>query len=143
MDLQEFLYFFVKSLLLCLLMWKVCFIRFGQFQKIVLDNQGDFDGEIIDIVNCNFYVDVCLKFVLSIEKAVRLFGQLRELLSRGGFRFIKWCSNDRNLIVIILVIERERRSLLIWIWKIFTWNVRWVYVGIWRWTFLSFGLRIK
>ena len=35
-----------------------------------------------------------------------LSGQLRELLSRGGFRLTKWCSNDRNLIATVLVTER-------------------------------------
>lgn len=37
---------------------------------------------------------------------MRLSGQLRELLSRGGFRLTKWCSNDRNLIATVPVTER-------------------------------------
>lgn len=41
-----------------------------------------------------------------IDKGVCLFGQLWELLLRGGFCFIKWISNDRNVIVIVLVMER-------------------------------------
>lgn len=41
-----------------------------------------------------------------IDKGVCLFGQLWELLLRGGFCFIKWISNDRNVIVIVLVTER-------------------------------------
>ena len=37
---------------------------------------------------------------------MHLSGQLRELLSRGGFRLTKWCSNDRNLIATVPVTER-------------------------------------
>ena len=37
---------------------------------------------------------------------MRLSGQLRELLSRGGFRLTKWCSNDRNLIATVPLTER-------------------------------------
>ena len=40
------------------------------------------------------------------HQAVRLSGQLRELLARGGFRLTKWISNDRNVTDTVPVTER-------------------------------------
>ena len=51
-------------------------------------------------------MDDCLKSVSSIDHAVRLSGQLRELLARGIFRLTKWVSNDRNVIATVPVTER-------------------------------------
>ena len=50
-----------------------------------LDNLNQFDEETIKTVNRNFYIDDCLESVHMADKAVRSSGQLRELLSRGGF----------------------------------------------------------
>ncbi|KAL9984440.1 hypothetical protein ACROYT_G006731 [Oculina patagonica] len=75
-------------------------------KKTAADNQVEFDAETVDTVNRNFYVDDCLKSVPSTDKAVRLSGQLRELLSRGGFRLTKWISNDRNVLATVPVSER-------------------------------------
>ena len=75
-------------------------------KRMALDNQGEFDSETIETVSRNFYVDDCLKSVSTTEKAVQLSSQLRELLSRGGFRLTKWISNDRNLIASVPMTER-------------------------------------
>ena len=75
-------------------------------KRTALDNQGEFDSETTKTVSRNFYVDDCLKSVSTTEKAVRLSSQLRELLSRGGFRLIKWISNDRKLIATVPMTER-------------------------------------
>ena len=55
-------------------------------KKTAADNQADFDEEIINTVNRNVYLDDCLKSVPSIGDAIHLSQQLRDLLSRGGFR---------------------------------------------------------
>ena len=75
-------------------------------KRTALDNQGELDTETIETVSRNFYVDDCLKSVATTEEAVRLSSQLRELLSRGGFRLTKWISNDRNLIASVPMTER-------------------------------------
>ena len=75
-------------------------------KKTASDNKGEFDEETITTVDRNFYVDDCLKSVPTTDKAARLSGQLRELLSRGGFRLTKWLSNDRNVIATVPVTER-------------------------------------
>ena len=71
-----------------------------------MDNQGAFDSETIETISRNFYVDDCLKSVATTEEAVRLCSQLRELLSRGGFRLTKWIGNDRNLIASVPMTKR-------------------------------------
>ena len=45
-----------------------------------------------------FYVDDLLKSVKSSEDAVRLYEQVCELLSFGGFRLTKWTSNSRAVL---------------------------------------------
>ncbi|KAL9958215.1 hypothetical protein ACROYT_G035197 [Oculina patagonica] len=54
------------------------------------------------------YVDDFLKSVESSVHTVNLAGQLRELLSRGGFRLHKWLSNRPK--VMETISERERAS---------------------------------
>lgn len=49
------------------------------------DSNKDFDAVTIATVKRNFYVNDCLKSVPTNPKAVKLVGELRELLSRGGF----------------------------------------------------------
>ena len=62
------------------------------------DNKEDFDAVTIATVKRNFYVDDCLKSVPTNPKAVKLVGELPELLSRGGFRLTKWISNSKKVI---------------------------------------------
>ena len=70
------------------------------------DNRAEFSQEAVDNINRNFYVDDCLKSVRSAPEAIPLIGELRELLSKGGFRLTKWISNSRK--VIESVPESER-----------------------------------
>jgi len=75
-------------------------------KKTADHNREDFDATAVDTVKRNFYVDDCLRSVATDTQPVRLAGQLRELLSRGGFRLTKWISNSRE--VINSVPESER-----------------------------------
>ena len=70
-------------------------------KKTTSDNESEFDVETINTVNRNFYVDNCLKSVPTTEKAMRLSGELRALLRKGGFRLTKWISNDRNVLATV------------------------------------------
>ena len=49
-----------------------------------------------------------MKSFNTVEKAIRLVEQLRELLSRGGFRLTKWCSNKREVLSTIPEEERAK-----------------------------------
>ena len=44
------------------------------------------------------YVDDLMKSVSNTESASRLVSQLRELMKKGGFRLMKWISNDRKVL---------------------------------------------
>ena len=79
-------------------------------KKTTEDNKADFGHETVETVKRNFYVDDCLKSVASDNAIIRLTGQLRELLSRGGFKLTKWLSNSRK--VIESVPESERAALV-------------------------------
>ena len=67
-------------------------------RRTATDNQDHFDEETVETVRKNFYVDDCLKSVQSEQDALRLTGQLRGLLAKGGFRLTKWLSNSRRVI---------------------------------------------
>jgi len=57
------------------------------------DNSSDFFPAVLDTVNCNFYVDDCLKSVDSEAEATGLINELLMLLTRGGFELKKWSTN--------------------------------------------------
>ena len=65
-------------------------------KKTTQDNKTEFHLETIKTVECNFYVEDCLKSVSSEELAVNLSSQLSELLARGGFKLTKWLSNSQK-----------------------------------------------
>ena len=59
-----------------------------------LEEEGN-DPEAVESVKKNMYADHLIKSTDTIQKAINLVGQLRELLSRGGFQLTKWYSNKR------------------------------------------------
>lgn len=67
-------------------------------KKTTDHNREDFDAAAVETVKQNFYVDDCLHSVATNTQAVCLAGQLRELLSEGGFSPTKWISNSREVI---------------------------------------------
>ena len=73
------------------------------------DNKTEFDPQTVETVKKNFYVDDCLKSVRSDDEAVRLASELRELLSRRGFRLTKWNSTSRKLVMSLPESERAEK----------------------------------
>jgi hypothetical protein len=68
----------------------------------------EFEPEVAETLEKNMYVDDLMKSVDTPEKAIKLSEQLRELLSRGGFRLTKWLSNDRKVLEEIPESERAK-----------------------------------
>ena len=66
-------------------------------RKTAEDNKGDFEKEVVKTVKRNFYVDDCLKSVKSVDCAIQIVVQLRDLFSKGGFRLTKWVSNNSKV----------------------------------------------
>ena len=58
-------------------------------RKTAEDHQNEYDRDVIDTVQKNFYVDDCLKSVKTKEAAIKLIEDLRQLLKEGGFRLTK------------------------------------------------------
>lgn len=65
--------------------------------KKTAEDKKDFDEVTITTIKCKFYVDDCLKSVVTNPKACKLVGELHKLLSRGGFRLTKWISNSKKV----------------------------------------------
>ena len=61
-----------------------------------LEKEG-IDPEAVESVEKNTHVDDPIKSTGTIQKAIKLMGQARELLSRGRFRLTKWYSNKREV----------------------------------------------
>ena len=72
------------------------------------DNEEKYSEDVISTVNKNFYVDDCLKSVDSVEEAIRLYKDLKDLCARGGFGLTKWTSNHRSVLASIPVEERAK-----------------------------------
>jgi len=62
------------------------------------EDKGEFSEDVVKTVKRNFYVDDCLESVKSVENAVEVVDQLREILSKGGFRLTKWSCNRSQVL---------------------------------------------
>ena len=74
-----------------------CYASFA-LKKPSKDFGNDFDAQTVDTVNRNFYVDDCLKSVVTVPEASKLANQLVQLLAKGGFYLTKWISNSREVL---------------------------------------------
>ena len=70
------------------------------------DHANLFKPEVLTTVHRNFYVDDCLKSVLTEEKAIKLALDLQSLMKMDGFRLTKWLSNSRKVLCAIPESER-------------------------------------
>ena len=68
----------------------------------------DFEADTVETVKRNMYMDDMMKSKSTTEEAIVLVSQLRELLARGGFRLMKWYSNEREVLATIPESERAR-----------------------------------
>ncbi|XP_014676487.1 PREDICTED: uncharacterized protein LOC106816401 [Priapulus caudatus] len=78
--------------------------------QTIQDLQNDFDVKTVQTVDKNFYVDDCLKSVVSKEEAMRLIKQLCELLSLRGFGLTKFISNSRRVMMSLPQTEWVKRE---------------------------------
>lgn len=77
-------------------------------KQTAIDFKEDFSPETCSTVAKNFYVDDCLRSTSSSKSAIKIVQELRDLLSRGGFRLTKFVSNDVE--VLSSIPEEERAS---------------------------------
>lgn len=62
------------------------------------DNEKDIGERPAEFLRKNFYVDDGLKSVPSVDEAVSLISQTKEMCSRGGFNLHKFISNKKEVI---------------------------------------------
>ena len=86
-------------------------------RKTAEDNRDSFSLEVIKTVKRNFYVDDCLKSLLSEPNAIAYVKSLQSLLSRGGFKLTKWISNSPIVNEAIPDSESYRKKLKVLIQK--------------------------
>ncbi|KAI3356761.1 hypothetical protein L3Q82_003438 [Scortum barcoo] len=67
-------------------------------RRCAQDQSGQFKAEVMDTVLQNFYVDDCLKSVVTEEAAITLCQDLIKICAYGGFRLNKWVSNRRKVL---------------------------------------------
>ena len=84
-------------------------------RKTVEDNNRDFEEEAVKTIKRNFYIDDCVKSVKSVDCAIQIVVELRDLLSKGGFRLTKWLSNNSKVLNFIPL--KERAPLLFYLDK--------------------------
>ena len=74
-------------------------------RKVLEDNPVS-DPVVSDTVSKSFYVDDCLRSCPTIEEAKVVVIQVKELLSKGGFRLTKFVVNDNAVLQSIPIEDR-------------------------------------
>ena len=75
------------------------------------DNAHHFNGEVLETVRTNFYVDDCLKSVNNVEEARKLINDLIELLKLGGFHLKKWLSSEPSVLSHVDISDRAHTDI--------------------------------
>lgn len=66
-------------------------------RRTAADNAEMYSKDVITSIERNFYVDDLLKSVSDVNTGIRISTELRDILSRGGFRLTKWLSNNTEV----------------------------------------------
>ena len=80
--------------------WSPCCASYA-LRKTAVDNADRYGLEVTETVRRNFYVDDLLKSMKDAESAIRMYKEVTELLSHGGFHLTKWTSNKREALEVI------------------------------------------
>ncbi|KAL2098438.1 hypothetical protein ACEWY4_007645 [Coilia grayii] len=72
------------------------------------DFKDIFSRETMETIKCNFYVDDCLKSVMTEADAIMICKELESACLMGGFRLHKWISNSRNVLMSIPQADRAK-----------------------------------
>lgn len=70
-------------------------------QQIAVD-EGMECPEVAEKVKSDFYVDDLLSGCQTVEEGKKIFNDMTNLLSKGGFELQKWVTNDKDLAAIVM-----------------------------------------
>ena len=102
-DYKMMVHLFGKTDSPCIAAWAL--------KQTAKDNKTEFDKEVSQIVNRNFYVDDCLLSVPTAHQAIRLAHQLIQMLKKGNFRLTKFVSNNKEVLSALPAQERTIKDL--------------------------------
>ncbi|KAK0140258.1 hypothetical protein N1851_022806 [Merluccius polli] len=74
------------------------------------DHSDQYSNEVFNTIKNSFYVDDCLKSVVSTSQAIKLTKDLMEACAQGGFTLTKWVSNSQE-VVAQLDLDKEKPPL--------------------------------
>ena len=74
------------------------------------DHRADYDPEVLNMVQHNFYVDDCLVSVDDEHRAIEIAAELATVVKEGGFRLTKWLSNRPTVLESIPQEERAKQA---------------------------------
>ena len=80
--------------------WSPCCANYA-LRKTAIDNADRYGLEVRETVRRNFYVDDLLKSMKDAQSAIKMYKEVSELLSHGGFHLTKWTSNKREVLEVI------------------------------------------
>ena len=80
--------------------WSPCCANHA-LRKTAVDNADRYGLEVTETVRKNFYVDDLLKSMKDAQSAIKMYKEVTELLSHGGFHLTKWTSNKREVLEVI------------------------------------------
>ena len=67
-------------------------------RKTALDNEELYGKDVATILERNFYVDDMLKSFLTVEEAITVIQQVKDLCSNGGFNLTKFIRNTTTVL---------------------------------------------
>ncbi|XP_041354482.1 uncharacterized protein LOC121372257 [Gigantopelta aegis] len=76
--------------------------------QTAVDNENEFDKEIIEVVRKNLYVDDCLTTSANEEDVIDKIQKVTMLCQKGGFHLTKWVSNSHKVLERIPIEERAK-----------------------------------
>ena len=80
-------------------------------KRAASDHKQEFDKRTVETVKRDFYVDDCLTSAPTVETAIKLVHELRDLLDKGGFCLNKWISSSREVMGSIPKSEWSKEAL--------------------------------
>ena len=82
-------------------------------KKTGSDNRSNVSLETVKTLHEDFYMDDCLKSVQTVDEAINMVKELKNLCKKGGLNLTKWCSNHREVLHEIPMddLSKELRNL--------------------------------
>ena len=75
------------------------------------ERRSYFNEDVINTVLHNFYVDDCLRSLETVDKALTMIKDVKELLKSGGFKISKQISSSKESVASIACTDRAKETV--------------------------------